>query len=421
MSPSDAENAPRRRVAITGMGVKTPAGCDLDTFWNTLVAAASPAGPIQRFDMHAELGVRFACEVSDFDPIPYLGHKEVRRTDRVTHLGMAAAVDAISQAGTIKADPARCAVVMGTGIGGVETLESQVVVHHERGPTRVSPFFVPMMMPNATAALVGMAQGWTGPNLTVVTACAAGTNALGEALRLIQHGECDVILAGGAEASVTPATMAAFGRMGALSTRNDEPTGASRPFDKDRDGFVMGEGAAFLVLEEWSAAEARGATILGEMLGYGRNSDAHHITAPSPGGAGAAACMQLALEDAGLSPADIGHVNAHGTSTPLNDASEAEAVTKVFGDAGPAITSTKGVTGHLIGAAGAAEAVATVLALRNNSLPPTANHDTPDEGITIDVVSGSARQIDGTKPAISNSFGFGGHNASIILGPAPAA
>jgi len=403
------------------MGVKTPAGCDLETFWDNLVAGRSPAAPIKRFEMHPELGVRFACEVSDFDPVPYLGQKEVRRTDRVTHLGMAAAADAIAQAGSVKADPARCAVVMGTGIGGVETLETQVVVHHLRGPSRVSPFFVPMMMPNATAALVGMAQGWTGPNLTVVTACAAGTNALGEALRLIQHGECDVILAGGAEASVTPATMAAFGRMGALSTRGDEPSAASRPFDKDRDGFVMGEGAAFMVLEEWSAAESRGATIFGEILGYGRNSDAHHITAPSPGGAGAAACMQLALEDAALSPADIGHVNAHGTSTPLNDASEAEAVTKVFGDSGPAITSTKGVTGHLIGAAGVAEAVATVLALSKSTLPPTANHETPDEDMTIDVVSGSARAIDGTKPAISNSFGFGGHNASIILGPAPAA
>ena len=419
MSQSGGEQRPpRRRVAVTGMGVKTPAGCDLDTFWATLVSGRSPAGPIQRFEMHEELGVRFACEVLDFDPVPYLGSKEVRRTDRVTHLGMAAAADAIAQAGTIKADPARCAVVAGTGIGGVETLETQIVVHEHSGPRRVSPFFVPMMMPNATAALVGMAQGWTGPNLTVVTACAAGTNALGEATRLIQNGECDVILAGGAEASVTPATMAAFGRMGALSTRNDDPGAASRPFDKDRDGFVMGEGAAFLVLEEWSAAEARGATILGEVLGYGRNSDAHHITAPSPGGAGAAACMQLALDDAGLDPTDIGHVNAHGTSTPLNDASEAEAIVKVFGDS-PPVTSTKGVTGHLIGAAGCAEAVATLLALRSGTLPPTANHEATDEGMTIDV-SGSAREIDGTKAAISNSFGFGGHNASIILGPPPA-
>ena len=418
---SNSVQRSRRRVAITGMGVKTPAGCDLESFWNTLVSATSPAGPIQRFEMHDDLGVRFACEVLDFDPVPYMGAKEVRRTDRVTHLGMGAAADAMTQAGAIKADPARCGVVMGTGIGGVETLESQVVVHHEKGPLRVSPFFVPMMMPNATAALVGMANGWTGPNLSVVTACAAGTNAIGEAARLIQHGECDVILAGGAEASVTPSTLAAFNRMGALSSRNDDPKAASRPFDKDRDGFVMGEGAAFLVLEEWDTAVARGATILGEVLGYGRNSDAHHITAPSPGGAGAAACMQLAIDDAGLSPADIGHVNAHGTSTPLNDASEAEAVAKVFGETSPPVTSTKGVTGHLIGAAGVAEAVATVLALSTGTLPPTANHETPDDSMAIDVVSGSPRDIDRTKAAISNSFGFGGHNASVIFGPAPAA
>ncbi len=284
------------------------------------------------------------------------------------------------------------------------------------GPGRVSPFFVPMMMPNATAALVGMQQGWTGPNLTVVTACAAGTNAIGEAAHLIRQGVCDVILAGGAEASVTPVTMAAFARMGALSTRNDDPTSASRPFDAARDGFVMGEGAAFLVLEDWESAEGRGAPILGEILGYGRNSDAHHITAPSPGGAGAAACMQLALDDAGLRPEMVSHINAHGTSTPLNDASEAEAVAKVFGDAPPPITSTKGVTGHLIGAAGAAEVVATVLALTNKLVPPTANHQQVDEGVIVDVVAGAPRQLDEARAAISNSFGFGGHNASVVIG-----
>jgi 3-oxoacyl-[acyl-carrier-protein] synthase II len=403
------------------MGVKTPAGTNLDSFWSTLIEARSAAAPIERFEMHPDLGVRFACEVRDFDPIPYLGPKEVRRTDRVTHLGMAAAADAVSQAGSLSADPARCGVVAGTGIGGVETLETQVSVHDARGPGRVSPFFVPMMMPNATAALVGMQHGWTGPNLTVVTACAAGTNAIGEAAHLIRHGVCDVILAGGAEASVTPVTMAAFARMGALSTRNDDPTAASRPFDASRDGFVMGEGAAFLVLEDWESAEARGATIYGEILGYGRNSDAHHITAPSPGGAGAAACMQLALDDAALAAQDIGHINAHGTSTPLNDASEAEAVAKVFGDSPPPITSTKGVTGHLIGAAGAAEAVATVLALSNRRVPPTANHEKVDEGVTVDVVAGSPLELTEARPAISNSFGFGGHNASVVIGPGPVA
>ena len=404
----------RRRVAITGMGVKTPAGNDLDTFWDTIVRAESQAAPWTLVDGDV-LPVKFGCEVKDFDPTAYLNVKEARRQDRVAQLGFAAAVDAAKQAGELGADPARCAVVCGTGVGGLITLESQVTLYAEKGAERVSPFLVPMMMTNATGGLISIQFGWTGPSLTVTTACAAGANAIGEAGRLIREGSADVVLAGGVETSITPTAISAFARMGALSGRNDDPKRASRPFDKDRDGFVMGEGAAFLVLEEYDRAVARGATILGELLGYGRNCDAHHITAPSPGGAGAVACMSLAIEDAGLTAADVNHVNAHGTSTPLNDAAESEAISKVFGGTTPPVTSIKGVTGHTVGAAGAVEAVASILALRNHLVPPVANYETPDPDITADVVHDSPREI-GDGVALSNSFGFGGHNASLVLG-----
>ena len=404
----------RPRVAVTGIGVKSPAGCDLDSFWSTLLAGRSTAAPITGFDA-SDMPVKFACEVKDFDPVPYLGPKEARRVDRNAQLGFAAAIDALKDAGDVGADPARCGVMAGTGSGGLITLEDQEKILLERGPSRVSPFLVPMMMANATPAVIAMNLGWTGPNLCVATACAAGTNAIGEGARMVRDGSADVVLAGGTEAVVTPIAIAAFARMGALSGRADAPELASRPFDKDRDGFVIGEGAAFLVLERLDLAQARGARIYGEILGYGRNADAYHITAPSPGGSGATACMQLALDDAGLDPSAIGHVNAHGTSTPLNDASEAEAIVKVFGESPPPVTSTKGVTGHLIGAAGAVEAVAALLAIRDGQVPPTANHETTDPEITVDVVHGAPRALSG--PALSHSFGFGGHNATLVLGP----
>jgi len=406
----------RVRVAITGLGVKTPAGSDVESFWNALTAGVSAAAPLTIIDTD-DLAVKFGCEVRDFDVAPYISPKDARRLDRSSQLGIAAAADAVADAGDLATDPARCGVVMGGGVGGLTTLEEQIVVRYEKGSTRVSPFLVPMMMVNATAGNIAMRFGWTGPNLCVATACAASANAIGEATRMIQHGEADVMLAGGAECSITPTAMGAFARMTALSTRNDDPVHASRPFDADRDGFVMGEGAAALVLEAWDHAVARGAHIYGEIAGYGRNSDAYHITAPSPGGGGAAACMQLALDDAGLSATDIAHVNAHGTSTPLNDAAEAEAVRKVFGDTPPPTTSTKGVTGHLIGAAGATEAVACVLAIRNGLVPPTANLERLGDDIHLDVVSGSPRAV-AAGPALSNSFGFGGHNASLIIVPA---
>ena len=407
----------RRRVVVTGMGVKSAAGNTIDAFWETLLAGArTAAGPIERVDV-SDWPVGFACEVKNFDPEEYIEAKEVRRTDRVAQLGYAAAVDALKQAGDLGLDPARIGVVAGTGVGGLETQEREEIVVYEKGKTRVSPFLVPMMMTNATAAMISMGHGFRGPNLCIATACAAGTHAIGEAAHIIRYGGADAIIAGGSEAAITTVGMAAFARMGALSTRRDDPSTASRPFDASRDGFVMGEAGAFLVLEEYEHAVGRGATILGEILGYGRNADAHHITAPSPDGAGAVNCMELAIADAGLTPADIGHVNAHGTSTPLNDAAESQAIYKVFSGKSPAVVSTKGVTGHCIGAAGAVEAIAALLAVRDGKVPPTANHTEKGEGIEVDVVHGSPRDL-GPAPALSNSFGFGGHNASLVIGPA---
>ena len=410
---SDVDQRGRPRVVVTGVGVKTPAGNDMPSFWEELCAGRASARTIESFDP-SDLSITFAGEVRDFDAVDYFGPKEARRQDRVTQLGFGAAADALGDAGELGADPSRCAVIIATGVGGLHTLEENQRLYFEKGPSRVSPFFVPMMMPNATAGVVAMQLGWTGPNLCVATACAAGAHAIGEGVRLIRDGTADVVMAGGTEAAVTPLTIAAFARMGALSSRNDEPERASRPFDADRDGFVIGEGAGCVVLEPLERARARGATIYGEVAGYGRNADAYHITAPSPGGAGAAVCMQLALDDAAMEPSAIGHVNAHGTSTPLNDAAEAEAVRKVFGDSPPVVTSTKGVTGHLIGAAGAVEAVAALLSVRDGIVPPTANLEKLGDDIELDVVAGSPREV-GAKPAISNSFGFGGHNACLVL------
>jgi 3-oxoacyl-[acyl-carrier-protein] synthase II len=406
----------RPRVAVTGLGVKTPAGTTLDAFWSRLLSGRTTAATIKRFDPSA-LPVRIGCEVPDFEPTDYLGAKEARRLDRVTQLGFAAAADALADAGDPNADPARCAVILGTGIGGLITLEEQLNVFVEKGAGRVSPFLVPMMMTNATAGTVAMQLGWTGPNLCISTACAASSHAIGEAARLIRDDVSDVVMTGGTESCMTPTAISAFARMTALSGRNDDPEHASRPFDAARDGFVMGEGASGILLENYDRAVARGARIYGEVIGYGRNADAYHITAPSPGGEGAAACMQLALDDAGITASAIGHVNAHGTSTPLNDAAEAEAIRKVFGESAPPVVSTKGVTGHLVGAAGATEAVACLLAMRDGLVPPTANLENIGEEIQLDIVAGEPRSV-APAPALSNSFGFGGHNATLIFAPA---
>jgi 3-oxoacyl-[acyl-carrier-protein] synthase II len=415
-APDAADHRGRPRVAVTGMGVKAPGGLTVDELWDSLIAARPAAAPVTLFDA-TEHSVGFACEVDGFDPVPYVGPKEVRRTDRAALLGVAAAADAVDQAtadAPLGADPLRCGVVAGSGIGGIRTLEDQVIGFAERGPSKVGPFLVPMMMANATAALVGIRNGFTGPNIAVATACATGAHAIGEGARYIRDGMADVIVAGGTEACITPVTMAAFARMGALS-RNPDPAAASRPFDEDRDGFVMGEGAAFLVLESWDRAVARGARILGEVAGYGLTCDAHHITAPIEDGAGAVAAIEMALADAGLSPSAIGHVNAHGTSTPHNDSAEAAAIAKVFGAGALPVTSGKGVTGHLIGAAGAVEAVSALVAVDRGLVPPTANHHRTD--LPVDVVAGEPRTVD-RGPVVSTSFAFGGHNVALVLSPA---
>ncbi len=388
----------RRRVAVTGMGVVSPVGVGRDAFWDGLLRP-QPTG-----ERRAE----------DFDPSLWFDNpKEARRADRFTQFALATAGEALEQSGALTADPARTGVIIGTGVGGLATIETQVLVHAEKGPRRVSPFLVPMMMANAAAAAVSMRHGFQGPSEAIVTACATGTHSIGYAGRLIEWGVCDAAVAGGTEAAMTPVGTQGFINMTALSS-----DGRSRPFDVARDGFVMSEAAACLVLEAWDVAEARGATILGEYLGSASTADAHHITAPSPDGSGAVRCMQLALDDAGLEPGDVAQINAHGTGTPLNDAAEATAIDKVFGSPGPAVTSTKGVTGHALGGAGAIEAAAVLLSMERGVIPPTDGLDTFDPELpAIDVVTGDPRPWK-PGPALSNSFGFGGHNGTIALRPA---
>ena len=389
----------RRRVAVTGLGVVSAAGIGADAYFEGLCSPA-PVGDRR---------------VTGFDPNAHFeSPKEARRADPYTQFLVAAADQALDQAGEIEADPTRCGTMIGTGVGGITTLEQQIGVLNEKGARRVSPFLVPMMMANAGGATLAMRYGWMGPSENVVTACAAGTHAVGNAARLIADGRCDAVLAGGSEAPFTPTAVAGFTNMTALSS-----SGVSRPFDVERDGFVMAEGAAALVLEDWDMARARGAVILAEVLGSASTADAHHITAPAPGGSGAVHCMQLALDDAGVRPADVVHVNAHGTSTVLNDAAEAEALSKVFGTSpGPLVTSTKGVTGHGLGAAGALEALAVVLAMQTRLIPPTVGLTVLDPELPpIRVVMGEPAPWD-PGVSISNSFGFGGHNGTLVIAPA---
>lgn len=390
----------RRRVAVVGAGVVATAGIGLDAFWKGLLAPAP-------------IGER---RVEDFDPTPFYDNaKAVRRADRSEQMAIASATQAMEAAGELTADPSRCGVVYATGIGGLATFEDQVLVHEHKGARRVSPFMVPMIMPNASGAAISMRWGLAGPAEVVTTACAASTHSISNAARLIAHGYADVVVTGGCEAVMTPVGTAGFTNMTALSSQ-----GVSRPFDVGRDGFVMAEGSATLVLEEMTMAQARGAHVMGEVLGSASNADAHHITAPAPGGIGALRCMQLAIEDADLSPTDIAHVNAHGTSTPLNDAAEAEALTKLFGDDCPPVTSTKGVTGHALGAAGALEATAVLLAMAHRKLPPTAGFSETDPDMaSINLVTGGPVDWE-PGPSISNSFGFGGHNGCLVLGPPSA-
>ena len=387
------------RVAITGYGVVAPCGIGKQNFWQGLLGGG--------------ISGSHTVEIENWDPSPYFaGPKEVRRSDRCEQYALAAASEAIAQSGSLPYDATRIGTIFGTGIGGLRTLEEQVIVRFEKGERRVSPFLVPMMMSNASGAAISMRYGFQGPAETICTACAAATHALGYAARLVAWGQCDAVISGGAESAATITAVAGFVNMTALST-----TKVSKPFDATRDGFIFGEGAAVFVLERLDLALARNAKIYGEILGAGNNADAHHITAPSPGGVGAIACMKLALDDAGLSPSDIKQVNAHGTSTPLNDAAEASAVAAVFGATKPPMTSIKGVTGHPLGAAGALEAAAVLLSFEHKLIPPTANTTAVDPEMSgVDIVTGKARAWQ-PGPTISNNFGFGGHNGSIIIAP----
>lgn len=388
-----------RRVAITGYGVVAPCGLGKADFWAGLNGPGITSGR--------------TIEISDWDPTPYFANpKEARRADKVEQFALAAAAECFEHAGRPTADPSRFGTIFATGVGGLRSTEEQIEVLIEKGERRVSPFLVPMMMPNAAGAAISMRYGLQGPNETITTACAASTHAFGYAARLIAWGMIDACVTGGSESAACPIGVASFGNMTALTS-----SGNSRPFSPERDGFVLGEGAAVFMLEEWESAVARGANIVGEVLGAASNADAHHITAPAPGGTGAIKCMQLALHDAGLTPADIRQINAHGTSTPLNDAAESAAVTAVFGAGAVPVTSTKGVTGHALGAAGALEAAALLLSMEHALIPPTAGTTQLDEGFEIDLVMGAARPWT-PGPAMSNSLGFGGHNGSIILAPA---
>lgn len=407
----------RKRVVITGAGCITPNGNNLRSTWESMLAGRTGIDRITSFDT-SEFKVKIAAEVKGFESAAIFGSREARRMDRYTQLAMVAAQEAIQHARLTIDDSNRdrTGALIGTAIGGMGTFYEQTMLMLERGPSRVSPFLIPMMLPDTAGGMVAIQHGIRGPNMAVVTACATGTNAIGEAAEIIRRGQADVMLAGGSESAILPISIAGLGVMTALSTRNDEPQRASRPFDRERDGFVMGEGAAVLVMESLEHAQQRGATILGELCGYGTTNDAYHISAPAENGAGAARCMQLALEDAGLVPAQIDYINAHGTSTPLNDKSETAAIKTIFGDHAyqTPISSTKSMTGHLLGASGAVEAVVCLMVLQSHKIPPTINYEFPDPDCDLDYVPNTARQATAHR-VMSNSFGFGGHNATIIL------
>ncbi|WP_433333451.1 beta-ketoacyl-[acyl-carrier-protein] synthase family protein [Spirillospora sp. CA-294931] len=413
--------ARRHRVVVTGLGVRTPAGSTPKELWNTLSAAASTARTITSFDTD-RLPVDFACQIHDFDPSAYLSLKQARRLDRCTQLAFCAATDALSDAtdgsGAITVPAERRAVIAGTGIGSQHTQEQALLQRDEYGHGKLRALHVPMIMPNAAAAVISMSHDITGPSMTVSTACASGTFAIGQALNLIRDGHADMAVAGGAEANVTPNNLLAFHRCRALSRRVDDPRTASRPFDTDRDGFVLGEGAAFLVLENLEGAVRRGAQIYAELTGYAATSDAYHLVTPRPDGDGAYQCMRTALGNARRTPAQVTHINAHGTSTSLNDLGEAQAISRLFGDRAVPVTATKSITGHAMGGAGAIEAAVVALTLRHQLIHPTANLHTQDPACDIDLVTRPRPLVPGV--VLSNSFGFGGHNGTLVFEPVPA-
>ncbi len=406
----------QHRVVVTGMGVVTSLGKDVETFWNSLLAGKSGISKIESFDV-SEYPTQIAAEIHDFNPEDYVERKEARKMDRYVQFAYAASSQALQDSGlkigeTVEAE--RIGVIVGSGIGGLGTWEDQFTTLLQKGPKRVSPFFIPMMIANMGSGDVSIKLGAKGPNTSVVTACATGTHSIGDSYKLIARGDADAMICGGAEATIRPTGLAGFCAMRAMSTRNDDPSKASRPFDKDRDGFVMGEGAGVFVLESLEHAKARGAHIYAEVVGYGLSADAHHMTDPDPDGA--ARCMNMALKSAGLKPEDMDYINAHGTSTPAGDKSETTAVKKAFGDHAYklAVSSTKSMTGHLLGAAGGVEAVICALSLQHQMLAPTINIENQDEECDLDYVPNTARKAD-LNVVMSNSFGFGGHNASVIL------
>jgi len=406
-----------RRVVITGLGAVTPIGNDVSQYWEGLRSGRNGVAGITLFDASRH-ACRFAAEVKGFDPSGWLEPKESKRWDRFCQFGVVAAKQAVAHAGlTIDAsNQHRVGVAIGSGVGGLLMMETQAQVLHERGPDRVSPFCVPMMIPNMATGLAAIAVGAKGPSTAVATACAAGSNAIGDAFRLIQLGLADAMVCGGAESAITPLGVAGFASAKALSFRNDDPATASRPFDAERNGFVIGEGAGVLVIESLEHAQARGATVLAEIVGYGMTCDAHHITAPSPGGVGGAEAIRLAIQDAKLAPADVDYVNAHGTSTPANDKNESSAIKSALGERAYQIpvSSTKSMTGHLLGGSGGIEAVAAVLAIQHQVVPPTINYHNPDPDCDLDYVPNEAREAK-VDVVLSNSFGFGGHNVCLAF------
>ena len=407
----------RNRVVVTGLGCVSPVGNNLNDTWAALLAGKSGAAPITAFDA-SHHKTKFAAEVKGFDPVALFGTREARKMDRFTQLATAATLEALEQSG-LKIDESnrdRVGILIGTGIGGIITTIEQYEVLKERGPERISPFLIPMMIADSAAGNLAIRIGARGPNMSLATACASGTNGVGEAAEMIRRGAADVMVAGASEAAIHPLTMAGMNVMTALSTRNDDPQRASRPFDKDRDGFLMGEGSAVLILESLEHAQARGAKILCEFTGYGTSDDAHHISAPAENGAGAAISMSLALKDGNFAPQDIQYINAHGTSTQLNDKSETAAIKTVFGEQAYklAVSSTKSMTGHLLGASGALEALISAMSIIDQILPPTINYETPDPNCDLDYVPNQPRKTQ-VHNVMSNSFGFGGHNATLIL------
>jgi 3-oxoacyl-[acyl-carrier-protein] synthase II len=407
----------KRRVVITGVGAVTPVGNTADEFWAALLEGRSGIGPITRFDATG-FATRIAGEIKGFDSLKYIDKKDDRKFDPFLKYAVACATMAVEDAAlkTDSVDPTRFGVLVGSGIGGLETLLSNYEVLRTKGPDRVSPFFIPMLIVNMASGVVSMRLGAKGPNSSVVTACATGNHAIGDATKIIQRGDADVMIAGGSEAIIIPLTIAGFCQMKAMSTRNDDPTRASRPFDAERDGFVCGEGGGLLVLESLEHARRRGARIYAEVVGYGMTGDAHHITAPDPEGDGAARAMAAALHDAGLEPSAVGYINAHGTSTPYNDKFETIAIKRVFGEHARklAVSSTKSMTGHLLGAAGGIEAIATAFALYHGMLPPTINYEKPDPECDLDYIPNQARKQE-VEVALSNAFGFGGTNATLAF------